>query len=331
MHVIDKEYYTATKEDVLAFRKELYKLYEMICEYFNNNRNTFVDDIRTKFQELYKYVDGDGKAVKRAEKADDVEKTADAKVEDAANVDANAANVDANAADVVKVDAKAVEAVEAAVAAVAAKVVVDADAAKRADADERDFKRLEENMKNTGSELDIRGQLVQENKELQANTRGALSRRATPPEALSRGEQGVPQLREPSPQLREPSPQLREPSPQLREPPAQLREEQGAFGSIFPTNPFAETGKELIEARGKAVAAQAAQLKEQTEAQGKALAAQLKEQAQANVEAEIAKKKALVNNFLSPLTSLTKGANGAPPSPSGIFSQLAQKALKSPK
>lgn len=57
MHVLDREYYTATKEDVLAFRKELYKLYELICEYFNNNKNTYVEDISEKFKEVFELVE----------------------------------------------------------------------------------------------------------------------------------------------------------------------------------------------------------------------------------------------------------------------------------
>jgi hypothetical protein len=52
MHVIDREYYTATKEDVLEFRKELYDIYTMLCEHFNREKNLYVEDIHTKFLEV---------------------------------------------------------------------------------------------------------------------------------------------------------------------------------------------------------------------------------------------------------------------------------------
>ena len=52
MHVLDKEYYTATKEDILAFRKELYMLYQMLCDHFNKNKSTYLLDISEKFEEV---------------------------------------------------------------------------------------------------------------------------------------------------------------------------------------------------------------------------------------------------------------------------------------
>jgi len=57
MHVIDKEYYTPTKDDVIEFRNELYKIYEMLCEYFNKNKNNYVEDISTKFRDVLKLVE----------------------------------------------------------------------------------------------------------------------------------------------------------------------------------------------------------------------------------------------------------------------------------
>jgi hypothetical protein len=86
MHVIDREYYTATKEDVLEFRKELYDIYTMLCEHFNREKNLYVEDIHTKFLEVVEVArdlkisktDGAGEAdaAKADEKTD--EKTADA-------------------------------------------------------------------------------------------------------------------------------------------------------------------------------------------------------------------------------------------------------------
>jgi len=52
MHVIDREYYTATKEDVLEFRKELYDIYTMLREHFNREKNLYVEDILAKFLEV---------------------------------------------------------------------------------------------------------------------------------------------------------------------------------------------------------------------------------------------------------------------------------------
>jgi hypothetical protein len=64
MHVIDREYYTPTKDDVIEFRNELYKIYEMLCLYFNKNKKNYVEDIHKKFgvvlilvKELEKYGD----------------------------------------------------------------------------------------------------------------------------------------------------------------------------------------------------------------------------------------------------------------------------------
>jgi len=56
MHVIDREYYTATKEDVLEFRKELYDIYTMLCEHFNRERNLYVEDISAKFKQALEVV-----------------------------------------------------------------------------------------------------------------------------------------------------------------------------------------------------------------------------------------------------------------------------------
>ena len=57
MHVIDKEYYTPTKEDFVEFRKELYDIYMMLCEYFNTEKNQYVEDIHGKFLEVLELVD----------------------------------------------------------------------------------------------------------------------------------------------------------------------------------------------------------------------------------------------------------------------------------
>jgi hypothetical protein len=56
MHVIDREYYTATKEDVLEFRKELYDIYTMLCEHFNREKNLYVEDISAKFKQALEVV-----------------------------------------------------------------------------------------------------------------------------------------------------------------------------------------------------------------------------------------------------------------------------------
>jgi hypothetical protein len=57
MHVIDKEYYTPTKEDVIEFRNELYNIYTQLYEYFNKNKNNYVEDISTKFRDVLKLVE----------------------------------------------------------------------------------------------------------------------------------------------------------------------------------------------------------------------------------------------------------------------------------
>jgi hypothetical protein len=56
MHVIDREYYTATKEDVLEFRKELYDIYTMLREHFNREKNLYVEDILAKFKQALEVV-----------------------------------------------------------------------------------------------------------------------------------------------------------------------------------------------------------------------------------------------------------------------------------
>jgi hypothetical protein len=306
MHVIDKEYYTATKEDVLAFRKELYRLYEMICEYFNNNRNTYVEDIHTKFQELYKYVDGledgDGKA----------DANADAKADANAEDVANAAEVVANADEVVaNADADAVD--------------------TKASNEERDLKKLEENMKNKEGELDNREQRVQENKELLAKATGKQRTQsseeqlapvapAPPREELLRRElssRGQPALsREEQLEARK-----EQALPQLREPPAQLRREFGVE-SILPSIPFAEKGKEA-EARVKGATDAVAGAQAEAEAKFKEVAdtaTQLKKQTEAQF-------KGVADNFPS-FKSLAKGATakGETASPFSMFAQSVLNA-----
>jgi len=105
MHVIDREYYTATKEDVLEFRKELYDIYMMLCEHFNREKNLYVEDIHTKFLEVVEVArdlkisktDGAGEAdaAKADEKTD--EKTADAAKDADAGKAADAADADEKA------------------------------------------------------------------------------------------------------------------------------------------------------------------------------------------------------------------------------------------
>jgi hypothetical protein len=56
MHVIDKEYYTPTKDDVIEFRNELYNIYTLLCEYFNKNKNNYVEDIHKKFGDVLELV-----------------------------------------------------------------------------------------------------------------------------------------------------------------------------------------------------------------------------------------------------------------------------------
>jgi hypothetical protein len=42
LHVINKEYYSATKEDTKAFINELYTLYEKLCEHFNTIHSSYI-------------------------------------------------------------------------------------------------------------------------------------------------------------------------------------------------------------------------------------------------------------------------------------------------
>jgi len=80
MHVIDREYYTPTKDDVIEFRNELYKIYEMLCKYFNDKRKNYVEDISTKFRDVLELV----------ENLEEYEHTANASVDANAVVEANA-------------------------------------------------------------------------------------------------------------------------------------------------------------------------------------------------------------------------------------------------
>jgi hypothetical protein len=110
MHVIDREYYTATKEDVLEFRKELYDIYMMLCEHFNREKNLYVEDIHTKFLEVVGgakdlIISKDDGADAKTDGADAKTDGADAKtdgadVANAAKTDEKAAKADANTEDV---------------------------------------------------------------------------------------------------------------------------------------------------------------------------------------------------------------------------------------
>lgn len=320
MHVLDREYYTATKEDVLAFRKELYKLYELICEYFNKNKNTYLEDIREKFEEVL--VSLEGGTVKAAK-----------------------------AVEVVKAD-DAVKAAEG----------TEADIAKAAE--EEELKKLEKkmNVDNTENteELDDREKLIADNKGLLQNRTAGTRAAPEAPEA---------QLKEDLEELNIPHPSPKRPVVEEPINRRQLAEENNRKAllnnSLSPTpqpppkTPVDEATdaiKTQLEAQGKAAAnaANAAQAKAEAELKAKAeqltavkaeAEAKLKGAkdavagAQAKAEAELAKKKAAVeakvneakDKFLSPFASLTKGANGEPASPLGMFSQLAQSALKIPK
>jgi hypothetical protein len=55
LHVINKEYYTVTKDDIIMFKDELYTTYVRLCLYFNKNKGTYIYDINegiTKIEEL---------------------------------------------------------------------------------------------------------------------------------------------------------------------------------------------------------------------------------------------------------------------------------------
>ena len=96
MHVIDREYYTATKEDIRAFRKELYILYQMLCGYFNKNKNSYVEDISKKFQEVVKDVESlENKSKTPTVVAKPYEKPVDEAAKDDAKDDAKDAAKDA--------------------------------------------------------------------------------------------------------------------------------------------------------------------------------------------------------------------------------------------
>ena len=297
MHVLDREYYTATKEDVLAFRKELYKLYELICEYFNKNKNTYLEDIREKFEEVL--VSLEGGTVKAAK-----------------------------AVEVVKAD-DAVKAAEG----------TEADIAKAAE--EEELKKLEKkmNVDNTENteELDDREKLIADNKGLLQN-RTAGTRAA--PEA---------QLKEYLEELNIPHPSPKRPVVEEPINRRQLAEENNRKAllnnSLSPTpQPLPKTPvdeatdaiKTQLEAQGKAAANAANAAQAKAEAELKAKAEQLtavKEQAEAKLKGVQAKVNEAKDKFLSfkGLQTSAKGANGEPVSSSGMFSQLAQSALKIPK
>jgi hypothetical protein len=302
MHVLDKEYYTATKEDILAFRKELYKLYQLLCDHFNKNKNTYIEDISEKFQEVV--VSQIKSLIEKSEKTDDEADEAD-EAEDTKAPD-EAPDEDTKAPEKAPDD--------------------DANAPEKAPDDDANAPEDDKAPAKT-EELDK-----------------SLNRIATLKAELSAAPAGT--RAEPAGTRAEPAAAPPPPPPPLSPPPppsAPLQKTAVEEATNAATD--AATAKlAQVEAQGKALADTATAKLGQVEAQGKAVAdtataklaqaTQLKEQARANVEAEIAKQKAVVGNLLSPLTSLTsltKGANGEPASPSGILSQLAQKALTSPK
>ena len=45
LHVINKEYYTVTKDDNIMFKDELYTTYVKLCLYFNKNKGSYIYDI----------------------------------------------------------------------------------------------------------------------------------------------------------------------------------------------------------------------------------------------------------------------------------------------
>lgn len=55
LHVLNKEYYTVTKDDIIMFKDELYTTYVKLCFYFNKNKGTYIYDINegiSKIEEL---------------------------------------------------------------------------------------------------------------------------------------------------------------------------------------------------------------------------------------------------------------------------------------
>lgn len=305
MHVLDREYYTATKEDVLAFRKELYKLYELICEYFNKNKNTYLEDISEKFQEVVELVE----------------------------------NLEATEGGAVK--AKVVATAEEATAKEATAKEADDEEAD----DEEEIKKLEKKMNDDNTEktedLDVGKKLIEDNKRLLQNELdNPLDRKAR---TRAAPEAPAAQLKEElnkNNTFRSPpkTPVVEEPiNVRLQ---AEQRGEAHLNNSLSPTptpqpQPPPKTPvdgatdaiKTQLEAQGKAVTDTAAQAQAAVEAN---LA-----QGKATIDAAIAKQKAVVDNLISPFASLTKqvgtkGANGEPVSSSRMFAQLAQSVLKQP-
>lgn len=45
LHIINKEYYTVTKDDNIMFKDELYTTYVKLCLYFNKNKGSYIYDI----------------------------------------------------------------------------------------------------------------------------------------------------------------------------------------------------------------------------------------------------------------------------------------------
>ena len=354
MHVLYKEYYTATKEDILAFRKELYKLYELICKYFNKNKNTYLEDISEKFQEVVDSLKGGTvKAAKAAEVVEVVE-AAEAVKDDAVKAAEGTEVVDAAKADIAIV-AKGTE--------VATEVAAEDD-------EEEDFKKLDESMKvyvPEKTEADNKRQLQNELDKPLDSTAGT---RAAPeaPEAQLKEELNKintyrsfpirPVVEEPinTRQLAEdkrkahlnnslsptPTPQ---PSPKTPVDGATdaIKTQLEAQGKAAAN--AANAAQATVEAELKAKAVQLTAVKEQAEAKLKGATASVAgaqakaeagvAQAQAAIDAEIAKQKAAVDNILSPFTSITKqlgtkGANREPVSQSRMFAQLAQSVLKQP-
>jgi hypothetical protein len=332
MHVLDREYYTATKEDVLAFRKELYKLYELICDYFNKNKNTYLEDIREKFEEVLVSLEG---GTVKAAKAVEVVKADDA--------------------------VKAAEGTEADIA----------KAAEEEELKKLEKKMNVDNTENT-EELDDREKLIADNKGLLQNRTAGTRAAPEAPEAQLKEDLEELNIPHPSPKrpvVEEPINRRQLAEENNRK--ALLNNSLSPTPQPPPKTPVDEATdaiKTQLEAQGKA-AANAAQAKAEAElkakaeqltavkaeaeaklkgakdavagaqakaeAELKAKAEQLtavKEQAEAKLKGVQAKVNEAKDKFLSfkGLQTSAKGANGEAVSPSGMFSQLAQSALKIP-
>ena len=57
LHVINKEYYTVTKDDTIMFKDELYTTYVKLCFYFNKNKGSYIYDIDEGIAKIERLLD----------------------------------------------------------------------------------------------------------------------------------------------------------------------------------------------------------------------------------------------------------------------------------